>query len=49
MKSTISQIKVNNKVIKNHKKIAESLNNFFINVGPNTERNIPVNPKIKPD
>ena len=48
-KSTISQIKVNNKVIKNHKKIAESLNNFFINVGPNTERNIPVNPKIKPD
>ena len=48
-KSTISQIKVNNKVIKNHKKIAASLNNFFINVGPKTERNIPVNPKIKPD
>ena len=48
-KSTISQIKVNNKVIKNHKEIEESLNNFFINVGPNTERNIPVNPKIKPD
>ena len=47
-KSTISQIKVNNKVIKNHKKIEESLNNFFI-VGPNTERNIPVNPNIKPD
>ena len=48
-KSTISQIKVNNKVIKNQKEIVETLNNFFVNVGPNTDRNIPVNPKIKPE
>ena len=47
--STISQIKVNNKVIKNQKEIVETLNNFFVNVGPNTDRNIPVNPKIKPE
>ena len=47
--STISQIKVNNKVIKNQKEIVEALNNFFVNVGPNTDRNIPVNPKIKPE
>ena len=39
--STISQIKVNNKVIKNQKEIVETLNNFFVNVGPNTDRNIP--------
>ena len=48
-KSTISQIKVNNKVTKNHKEIVETLNNFFVNVGPNTERSIPVNPKTKPE
>ena len=47
-KSTISQIKVNNKVIINLKEIVDTLNNFFVNVGPNTERNIPVNPKTKP-
>ena len=47
--STISQIKVNNKIIKNQKEIVETLNNFFVNVGPNTERNIPVNLKIKPE
>ena len=48
-KSTISQIKVNNKVIINQKEIVDTLNNFFVNVGPNTERNIPVNPKTKPE
>ena len=46
-KSTISQIKVNNEVIKNHIEIVETLNNFFVNVGPNTEKSIPVNPKTK--
>ena len=48
-KSTISQIKVNNKVIINQKEIVDTLNNFFVNVGPNTERNISVNPKTKPE
>ena len=46
---TISQIKVNNKKISNHKEIVETFR-FFIYVGPNTvEKNIPVNPKIKPE
>ena len=26
-----------------------TLNHFFVNVGPNTEKSIPVNPKIKPE
>ena len=47
--SIITQIKGNNKVIKNDKEIVETLNNFFVNVGPNTEKSIPVNPKIKPE
>ena len=44
--STIAQIKVNNKVINNHKEIVETLNNFFVNVGPNTEKNIPMVQKL---
>ena len=47
--SSVSQIKVKNKIIDNPKKVAETLNNFFVNVGPNTEINIPINPKIKPE
>ena len=43
---TISQIKVNKKT-NNHKEIVETLNRFLVNVGPNTVKNIPVNPKIK--
>ena len=31
------------------KEIVETLNNFFVNVGTNTEKSIPVNPKIKPE
>ena len=42
-----SQIKVGDKKINNPKKVAETFNNFFANVGPNTEKNIPSNPKIK--
>ena len=36
------------KIIGNPKKAVEALNNSFVNVGPNTERNIPSNRKIKP-
>ena len=46
---SVSQIKVNNKVIDNPKKIVEAFNNFFVNIGPNTEKNIPINPIIKPE
>ena len=44
----ISQLKVNEKIITTQKDIAQELNNFFINVGPNVEKQIPKNPKIKP-
>ena len=47
--TTINQIKVKDRVINNHKEIAETLNNFFVNVGPNTEKEIPKNPKVKPE
>ena len=47
--SIITQIKVNNKVIKKDKEIVETLNKFFVNVGPNSEKSIPVNSKIKPE
>ena len=44
----ISQIKVNGNIVNNQKDIVEELNNFFVNVGPNIEKEIPKNPKIKP-
>ena len=47
--SSINQLKVNNKIIDNTKEIAESLNEYFVNVGPNTDKNIPHNPVIKTD
>ena len=45
----MNQIKVKDKIIDNPKMIVETLNDFFVNVGPNTEKNIPSNPKIKPN
>ena len=47
--SMITQIKVKDKIINNQKEIGETLNNFFVNVGPSTEENIPANPVIKPE
>ena len=46
---SVSQIKANNKVIDNPKKVVEAFNNFFVNIGPNTEKNIPINPIIIPE
>ena len=46
---SISQIKVKDKAIDNLNKVVEAFNNFYVNVGPNTEQNIPINPKIKPE
>ena len=40
---------MNDRVIDNSKDIVETLNDFFVNVGPNTEKSIPKNPIIKPD
>ena len=44
----ISQLKVNNKTLNDQKDIAQELNNFFVNVGPNVEKEIPKNSTIKP-
>ena len=46
---SISQIKVKDKTIDNPKKVVEAFNNFFVDVRPNAEKNIPINPKIKPE
>ena len=47
--STISEIKKNNQHIHDPKLIAEELNNFFSEIGPNTEKNLPKNPVIQPE
>ena len=47
--TSINQLKVNEKVIDNPEEIAEIVNNFFANIGSNTENNIPHNPVIKPE
>ena len=47
--SCINQLKVNEKVIDNPKNIVDSLNDFFVNVGPNTEKSIPHNPVVNPE
>ena len=46
--TSIDQLKANNKLIDNPKEIAETVNNFFVNIGPNTEKEIPHNPVTKP-
>ena len=38
---TISQLKVDGKLINNTKEISNKLNEYFANVGPNTEDSIP--------
>ena len=44
-----TQLNVYDKIIDNPKEIVESFNDFFVNVGPNTEKNIPRNPIGKPE
>ena len=47
--SNINQLKINDEILDNPKEIVEAFNDFFVNVGPNTEKNVPINPVIKPD
>ena len=47
--SKITQLNVNKKIINNPKEIVEEVNNYFVNVGSNTEKSIPNNPKTKPN
>ena len=40
----ISQLNINGKIIDDPQGIANGVNNFFVNVGPNTEKEIPLTP-----
>ena len=44
----ISQLNLNGKIINDPNTIANSFNNFFANVGANTEKNVPKTPHISP-
>ena len=44
-----SQLNINGRIIDKPKEIAESFNNFFTDIGPNTEITIPHNPSVKPE
>ena len=45
----ISQINVNGVVIDNPKEISNNFNDFFVQVGPNTEANIPLTQNVTPE
>ena len=47
--SSISQLKIDEKTIDDPKEIAETVNNFFVDIGKNTDTSIPINPIIKPE
>ena len=47
--NSISQLKIDEKSIDDPKEIVSTLNNFFVNIGPNTEKTIPHNPVIRPE
>ena len=45
----ISQLNVNGKIIDNPKRIVNELNDYFVNVGPNTVKEVPKVPNISPE
>ena len=49
MRPTISQLNIRGKVIDNPKVVVNEINNFFVNVGPNTEKDIPNAPNNFPE
>ena len=44
----ISQLNINGKIINDPKAIVNSVNDFFVNVGPETEKNVPKTRHISP-
>ena len=46
---SISQLNVNGKVVNEPAMIAEKLNDFFVNVGPDTEKTVPRVPNATPE
>ena len=49
MSTKTSQLNIGGKIIDDEKDIATNFNNFFVNVGPNTENTIPKVPNISPN
>ena len=47
--TSISQIKIDERIIEDPREFAESVNNYFVDIGKNTDMNIPINPIIKPE
>ena len=45
----IAQLNVNGRVIDNPKQIVNKVSDFFVNVGPNTEKEVPKVPTLSPD
>ena len=48
VQSSLTQLNVKETLITNPKKIVEEVNNYFANVGPETEKSIPLNPISNP-
>ena len=46
--SKTAQLKVNGKIIEGDQELANKFNEFFVNVGPNTESTIPKVPNLSP-
>ena len=49
MNPQIAQLKINGRIIDMPKQVANEVNKFFVNVGPNTEKEVPKVPNIAPD
>ena len=49
VKPAISQLNINGNIIDDSKDIVDSVNNFFVNVGPETENNVPKTEHISPE
>ena len=43
-----AQLNINGRIIDVPKKVVNEVNNYFVNVGPNTENEVPKLPKIVP-
>ena len=44
----ISQLSIGGKIIEDDNELATNFNNFFVNVGPKTEKTIPKVPNVSP-
>ena len=49
MNPKISQLNLNGTMIDDPKLVVNEINNFFVNVGPNTEKDVPKVPTIFPE